>query len=124
MHNTPLLAAVTAGSVILSDTEPVDDELLNIMYDGSVYPTTTAAKALLHAVDSNMNQFESLMVTPVSEIMDNLGAGVYFFAVCRSSMVTLNVDQYVLAEYNKDPTKFRPFLLDVPGGTIQSAPGC
>ena len=105
----------TMGSVVLSETEPVDDDLLNIMYDGSVYPTATAAKALLHAVDSNMNQFESLMVTPVSEIMDKLGAGVYFFAVCRSSMVTLNVEQYVLAEYNKDPAIFRPFLLDVPG---------
>jgi hypothetical protein len=105
----------TMGSVVLSEAEPVDDELLDIMYTGSVYPTPAAAKSLFHAVDSNMSRFESLMVTPVHEIMDNLGAGVYFYAVCRSSMEPLNVEQFVLREYNRDPATFRPFVLDVPG---------
>lgn len=105
----------TMGSVVLSEAEPVDDDLLDIMYNGSVYPTTAAAKTLFHAADSDMNMFESLMVTPVREIMDGLGMGVYFYAVCRSSMVPLNVEQFVLREYNRDPAMFRPFVLDVPG---------
>ncbi len=99
----------------LPDTAPLTDDLLTAMYTGSVYPTVAGAQALFHAVNNNSRKVEVLAMTPMSEIMENLGAGVYFYAVCRSSAKPLNVEEYVLAEYDKDPEMFREFVLDVPG---------
>jgi hypothetical protein len=47
--------------------------------------------------------------------MKHLGAGVYFYAVCRSTLTPLDVENFVLREYNKDPETVRPLLIDVPG---------
>jgi Ankyrin repeats (3 copies) len=101
--------------VAMADTEPITDDLVAAMYAGSVYPTVAGAQALFHAVEGDMHRFESLAMTPMPEIMERLGAGVYFFAVCRASMKPLNVDIFVRREYNRDPETFRPFVLDVPG---------
>lgn len=101
--------------VAMADTEPVTDDLVAAMYAGSVYPTPAGAHALFHATGNNLRRFETLAVTPMSEIMERLGAGVYFFTVCRASTVHLNVDEFVQREYNKDPETFRPFVLDVAG---------
>ena len=100
---------------VLPETDPVDDDLLDIVYSGSIYPTVEGAQALFAAAGNDIHRFESLMVTPVSQIMDRLGEGVYLFTVCRSGLKTLNVEEFVLREYNKDPATFRPYLLDVPG---------
>lgn len=100
---------------VLPATDPVDNDLLDILYTGSIYPTVEGAQALFSAVGSDIHKFESLMVTPVSQIMERLGAGVYFYTVCRSGLKTLNVEEFVLRGYDKDPATFRPYLLDVPG---------
>lgn len=99
----------------LPDTTPITDDLVAAMYAGSVYPTVAGAHALFHAVGNNARKVEVLAMTPMREIMENLGAGVYFYAVCRSGAKQLNVEEYVLAEYEKDPAMFREFVLDVPG---------
>ena len=100
--------------IVLGEDEPIDSGLLDGMYGGSVYPTPAAAKEILRLTDS-VSEFESLLTTPVSEIMNHLGAGVYFYAVCRSTLTPLDVENFVLREYNKDPETVRPLLIDVPG---------
>ncbi len=100
---------------IFRDGTDTDDRKIDLMYHGSVYPTVEGAQRLFRAVDNDLHKFESLTITPMTEIMERLGAGVYLFAVCRSSMKQLNVEKFIVEQYDRNPAEFGPYVIDIPG---------
>lgn len=100
---------------VYPNTTTTDDEKLDLMYRGSVYPTVGGAQGLFHGVNNNLHMFDSLMITPMTEIMEHLGFGVYLFAVCRSGRAQLNVESFIVSEYYKNPDELMPYVIDVPG---------
>jgi phosphatidylethanolamine-binding protein (PEBP) family uncharacterized protein len=62
----------------------VDEGLLSMIYEDSVYPTISTAKRVFAASDYNLFRAAGALSAHIHEIMTHLGPGVYFYFVCRT----------------------------------------